>query len=512
MYDLARSQHFVEAHWRRILPLLAELGYTDVGVYIETAVHLPEMPLHRPFGGLSYANAKLINRLCAENGLGVHWFTNTLGHCGILLRNDHFRHLAETEDVLFQLCPSHPETRGVLSTLIAGFAALDPGEWLHVGGDEAYHLNHCARCRARGMSRGELYQDHFAWVITEVKKYGKRAALWGDMILHHPEIADGIDRDTLIFDWQYQRGTAESIRFFQEHGFEVIPCTASVDYAHFHPFPGIVDEGVAPFMRAARKTGAGHMCHAVWEMYHGAAWDNQWINVAAAPALFDKDMFLPAEFAAQFYGSVDADVMRLRELVDHAGIERVVRVRGGTGRSVDLRQEFLGQTNPLTVYYRYAGGLDGVQATPAELAAAGARNERARSVATEIQQAARRRQECLRFLTLPYDIFKAICDRVAVLCRVRDTSVRLHPHSLPDDAGTKLLAATADDLREHIAFCHGLVELLQCAADEAGHPPADAANLRRQLAGLEELLGYIEHHRDTYAGGEPVPERKLWFV
>jgi hypothetical protein len=509
MYDLARGQTFVERHWRRILPELRGLGYTDVGVYIEMGVHFPSVPLHRPFGGLTWEDALTIRGLAREAGLRLHWFTNTLGHCGKLLSDDHYRHLAETPENLFQICPSHPDTRPVLRQMLEGFAPLDESDWLHVGLDEAWHLNSCARCRERGMSKGELYLDHLNWVCATCKSLGKRPAVWGDMLLAHPEILPAVDRDVIVFDWQYRGGTATTLRYFRDAGFDVVASPSTNDYgAAIYPF-GTIEEDIVPFARAARETGCLGVCQTVWEMFNGALWDNGWHRVAAAAAAFDGQSFDSASFAGSFFGSREADPQRLREFLDErrlAAIDERMPQRG------TLRAEIVRQSSAWSTFYRYFHRLYGSTLDLEKIEQVGELVGKARPVVAEIQRAATKRRSFLKYLGVPLDLHKVACDRIALCRAIRETCEALHPHRVPDTEGTRRLAELQERVVEHARFCAGVAELLEGAVTEVGAPAGDARNLRSQIAELEEVGRYIAHHRDTYSGGEPVPSHELWFV
>src|ERR1043166_2889815 len=188
MYDLAREQSWCADYWKRILPDLCSLGYTDIALYVEQRYHFRSIPQHRPLGGITPAQAEEARRLCRKHGLQLHWFTNTLGHCDGFLANEQFRYLAEEIGEDTQICPSHPDTRPLLRNMLRELAAINPSPILHVGGDEAWALNKCPRCQKRRLSNAEMYLDHYRWIIREVKRLGKRPAMWGDMLLKHPDI------------------------------------------------------------------------------------------------------------------------------------------------------------------------------------------------------------------------------------------------------------------------------------------------------------------------------------
>jgi hypothetical protein len=320
MYDFARQQSWVSEYWRMVIPALKEFGYTHLGLYVEQRYHFESLPAHRPHGGMTPAQAAEALRLCRKHGLELTWFTNTLGHCNELLANPAFNHLAEEPNAPYQLCPSHRQTRPLIRKMLQEFAALSPSELLHIGGDECT-LNRDERCRARGLSDAELFLDHYQWVVKETKKLGKRPAMWGDMLLHYPEIMPVLDKDVLIFDWHYDGGSATTIRQFQENGFEVVPTTATDNYNRvFYPL-GVSEKYVKPLMDEAREMDCAGICQSSWELYRGTYFDNELAQVAAAPAFYEER---PADnFAARFFGSAEADIERLYPLLNRPALLKI---------------------------------------------------------------------------------------------------------------------------------------------------------------------------------------------
>ncbi len=71
-----------------------------------------------------------------------------------------------------------------------------PFATFHLGADEAYTLGECPRCRAYAAehSLSELYIDHINAMSRPLVDKGIRPAIWGDMVLHHPEALDKLSR------------------------------------------------------------------------------------------------------------------------------------------------------------------------------------------------------------------------------------------------------------------------------------------------------------------------------
>lgn len=500
MYDLAREHSWVGTFWQRILPDIRALGYTDLGLYIEHRYHFRSIPLHRPYGGITPAQADEARRLCKKIGLRLSWFTNTLGHCERLLSNEAFRHLAEDPCNPYQLCPSHPETRPLLRNILSELAAVNPGPIIHLGGDETQQWNLDERCRRRKMTGAELYLDHFRWVIRETKKLGKRPAMWGDMLLHYREIASEIDRDVLIFDWHYDSGSAETIRFFHKHGFEVIPVTAANEYtSDFFPFDQI-EKGIRPFMTEARELGCAGMCMSHWEMTKGALFENHWDRLAAATAIYEERPL--GNFSGKFFGSAKADQSRLRPLLDEQTLSRVHPCFS----LAQFRTAFLADS-PYQIYHVF-GQADGRRG----MARIQERVRRARPIVASMRRAATRRRESLRFLDLPLDLFEAAYDRIQTLRLMREITGRIHPQRLPSALGTRLLKGLVRALELHIEKSEALHKRFAELHRTRGGSVYDVMQIRRHIQALTTVKGYVAYHAGAYAKGIPVPRHELWYV
>jgi hypothetical protein len=501
LYDFAREQSWAPDYWRRILPDLRDLGYREMIFYVETRYHFPRIPQHRPWGGFTPAQAAEAGRLCRRFGLKLYWHTNTFGHCNELLANPHFRHLAEDIGEGEQICPSHPETRPLLRTILREFADLNRERILFVGGDEARALNRDARCRKRGMSDAELYLDHMCWVIRETKRLGKRPCIPGDMLLKFPGLIPEIDRDTVICDWHYDSGSTESIQLFHKHGLEVIALTSSNEYwRNFWPFDQN-RKAIGPFMRDARDNRCLGMGMSAWELHRGAHMDNHWERIAGATAAYEDRPL--GDFSRRFFGSARADEARLKRFFDE---KTVARIHPSLAIPL-LRRQFCRSESAYLFYHMFGQGK--IRGALREVAR---RIRAARPVVRDIQRSAKRRRFYLEFLDLPLDLFDVMHDRVEILHAVRATADRLYPHRLPAVAGSRLLRGTVKRLRQHIRKCELLATRYDRLTVTRGGSEVDSYCLRRQIAELRTLTGYVDYHARTYARGVPVPTHELWHV
>ena len=135
-------------------------------------------------------------------------------------------------------CTSNPETLKLLENCRKELIDLcGEGSYFHIGCDEAYTFATCEKCRTR--DKDEVMLEHIKNVSNDLKKYGRRAIMWGDMFLDKEKflppyecngrgenkILGSIPKDVIIADWQYNVNTDFlSSQFFADKGFDVVCC------------------------------------------------------------------------------------------------------------------------------------------------------------------------------------------------------------------------------------------------------------------------------------------------
>lgn len=113
------------------------------------------------------------------------------------------------------------------------------GKYFHIGCDEAFSFATCDICSK--YERKELMIEYLNSIAQDLRTYGRRAIIWGDMLLdatvwdkdicasstseHRThEAIDYIDKSIVIADWQYgvMESNAPTIQYFKEKGFDTL--------------------------------------------------------------------------------------------------------------------------------------------------------------------------------------------------------------------------------------------------------------------------------------------------
>ncbi len=270
MYDIAREQSPGEDSLRGVIERSGKAGYGAVGLYLEHRFAYPSAPWAAGPGSLAPEAVRRLSKTAKEEGVRLIPFLNTLGHMEGFIRSEGGQWLAEApgEGVL-QLCPSREECVSFALGLVDDAMAAFGDEWVHLGGDEAHQLGECPLCaeRAKAVGKEGLYAEFFGKLCRHVLERGRRPCLWGDMLAKFPDALEGIPRETVIFDWNYDIPPVETVKMFRERGFEVVCCPAVRSYDAGWCFLDQTRRLVDGHVEVAEQTGAAGVCVCAWEFF-----------------------------------------------------------------------------------------------------------------------------------------------------------------------------------------------------------------------------------------------------
>lgn len=277
MYDIAREQHPSEENLLELIERSADAGYGAVGLYLEHRFAYPSAPWAAGPGCLAPEAAGRLCRAARERGVRLIPFLNTLGHMEGFIRAEGGQWLAEAPGRgVLQSCPSRPECREFASNLVADAAAAFDDEWLHLGGDEAHQLGKCPICRERALEIGEigLYAEYYGRLCREVIARGRRPCLWGDMLAKNPETLGEIPRETVIFDWDYEKAPADTAAMFRERGYEVVLCSAVRSYDANWCYLDETQRVIDAHTEEAGRAGVAGQLVCAWEFFGFSSLDS----------------------------------------------------------------------------------------------------------------------------------------------------------------------------------------------------------------------------------------------
>ncbi len=235
----------------------------------------------------------------------------SLGHCEGFLSHPSLAPLRE-EGAVYQLSLRNPETRKLLGELYSELLPLYPGRFFHVNCDESPLLSGPPGSPPQYLEESlRCFRDLLLFLYELLGKHGKKLLVWGDMLIHYPQLMEGLPRDIIIVDWDYgsmRRRRREAPRMFRDAGFDVWVAPAAGRSAEVALPPLMqLSDNVPRFIRAGRRAGADGELTTIWEMFTTnplvmrpgliASAQSGW-----APDAIDPDV-LPDRVAEHLYGA-----------------------------------------------------------------------------------------------------------------------------------------------------------------------------------------------------------------
>jgi len=347
--DLAREQCFDAAQVEALLQRSSRAGYTALGLYVEHRFQYRSAPWARADACLGPDDARRLSIAARAAGVRLIPFLNTLGHMEGFIGSEGGQWLAEgpADGVLsLQMCASRDDCRSFARGLVSDVLGCFDDEWVHLGGDETRQLGQCPECASRAArlgGAGGLYGEYFGDLCRWVLQQGRRPCLWADMLLKHPDALGRIPRETVLFDWQYDRSPAETTRLLRGSGFEVVCCPALHTFDSAWCFLDATLRNVDEHVASARECGARGVCVTTWELTHFTSYESVWPLVfAAGRRLGGADWTTAISAESDVHYARGAEILG-REIPACSGF-----LAPGTWRQ--LRQQMVMRQNPFRLW------------------------------------------------------------------------------------------------------------------------------------------------------------------
>lgn len=102
------------------------------------------------------------------------------------------------------LCPRDPRSIALVRDLYEEFLPLFDAQDFNACCDETWELGKGRSLRtARRRGTGQVYLEFILKLHKLCNRHGKRMNIWGDIVLHYPDILPQIPRDIVMLNWDY---------------------------------------------------------------------------------------------------------------------------------------------------------------------------------------------------------------------------------------------------------------------------------------------------------------------
>jgi hypothetical protein len=296
-HDVTRGKVPTLATLKSLADTLSYYKINQLQLYVEHSFafsHIPELWTGRD--PLTADEIRELDSYCRQRRIDLVPSLATFGHLYELLRLKRFEHLNELDirasELQFSLWDrmahytidvSQEESFLLIQSMLDEYLPLFSSRYTNICCDETFDLGkgkNLARAREYGI--GRLYASFVARLIGVVQSYGKTPMLWGDVVLHYPEVIKEFPDDTVFLNWAYGADvTPDATETFQRAGVRQFVCPGVQGWSRFANDISAASSNIRRMALYGKKFGAIGMLTTDWgdcghinfiaSSYHGMA-------------------------------------------------------------------------------------------------------------------------------------------------------------------------------------------------------------------------------------------------
>jgi hypothetical protein len=248
-HDVTRGKVPTLATIKSLIDTLAFYKINQLQLYVEHAFAFSALPdLWRDKDPLTAGEIRELDDYCHMNFIELVPSIATFGHLYELLRLKRFEHLNELpikaselphslwdRMAHYTIDVSQNESFDLIKSMLDEYLPLFSSRHANICCDETFDLGKGKnRDFARIHGTGRLYADFVKKLIAVVVSHGKTPMLWGDIVLHHPELLEKFPRDAVFLNWAYgPEVTPEATETFARAGVYQYVCPGVSGWSRF---------------------------------------------------------------------------------------------------------------------------------------------------------------------------------------------------------------------------------------------------------------------------------------
>ncbi len=215
MLDISRDKVPTVDTIKHIIRMMSQLKMNHLELYVEGfSFGYPSFTQYLEEDGfLSVDEYQELETYAKERFIDLVPNQNGFGHMAKWLETDEFKNLAEKPEGIFlwgrhrkpgTLNPLDPNSLKLIEQLYADMLSISSSPYFNMNFDEPFELGKGKSkeaCEKHGV--GNVYIDFVLKAYEVIKKYNKIPLIWGDVLIHHPELLHRLPEDMLFIDWGY---------------------------------------------------------------------------------------------------------------------------------------------------------------------------------------------------------------------------------------------------------------------------------------------------------------------
>lgn len=199
--DISRGPIVTMDYLKRLILQMAECKINFFSLYTEHTFRTESHPDVAPIEAFTADEIKELEAFCKPYHIQIIGNQQCFAHFEEILKNPFYDDIADAPD---NVNPGTEKTYAFLEDLIKEEAESYSHPLFNINCDETESLGSGkAKAYVDSIGSTTAYYKHINRVNQIVKKYGKRAMMWGDIADAHPDILENLDKDIILIAWSY---------------------------------------------------------------------------------------------------------------------------------------------------------------------------------------------------------------------------------------------------------------------------------------------------------------------
>jgi len=270
MLDVSRGKVPTVETLKQIVDVLSLHKGNVFQLYTEHTFQFPHHPrIGEACGSLGGDDILELDAYARQRHVELMPNLQSFGHCAHILNIPEYQYLAESP-IRWSLCPTDEGTYALLDDLYADLLPNFSSRTLNVDCDETWDLGKGRTAQEAALAGatadvGRLYLNHILRLHKLAACYGCRIQLWGDILLHHPELVSELPPDVTLLDWHYEAADDyPSVRQFAASGRDFWVCPGTSSWNTLFPRIDNSNANIRTLARLGAEHGASGLLNTDW--------------------------------------------------------------------------------------------------------------------------------------------------------------------------------------------------------------------------------------------------------
>lgn len=266
MDDISRGPLNNMAFLKEQIERFSLMKLNVVSYYIEHILRTKNHFAYAPLDGLTIQELHDLSEFADSFNIRIMGGFQSLGHFKNILQHPNYSALGASERMLT------PADANSLQFLFDNYSEIIPATshpYFNINCDEAYDLDRGPALKdlADQIGKGGVYFNHIYPLLQHVQKEGKIPAIWGDVLLQHPEIIEKLPEGTVVFTWNYaaQENFDDFILPFSSRNIDFVVTPGVVNSYKIWPDLREAEKNITHFSQEGWKHGAKGVLTTVWD-------------------------------------------------------------------------------------------------------------------------------------------------------------------------------------------------------------------------------------------------------